>query len=346
MRSAQAIVFNAPREVAAEEVPLPPLTDTDVLVEIEVSSISPGTERWVLTDRLHVPGQPDLTAFPHVPGYQAAGTVRTVGGAVDSVRPGDRVFSRNCRPPADWCGSWWGGHVGFHVADHRELIKLPETVSARAASSLLLAQVGFNGASKPRVGQGDVAVVIGAGLVGQYAGQVLRHRGAHVILCDLRESRLAMAARYSADEVYNNADGGLVAFIAARYPKGVDIVLETASTNRTIRIGIELLRRGGQLILNGYYPPEESSLDWHWLRTKEITTYCPNSRTRRRLERSLELIESGHLKVEELVTHEFKFSQATDAYDLLLDPTAEFLGIAIGWSSIRDEEDPHYVIAS
>ena len=141
-----------------------------------------------LTGRMKLPGEPPL-AFPHVPGYQAAGIVREVGPEVENIKPGDRVFSRNCRKPDNWPGSWWGGHVRFHVADYQTVIKLPGAVSTYEASSLLLAQVGFNGATKPRVSPGDVAVVIGEGLVGQYAAQVLRYRGVHVIISGLLDRK-------------------------------------------------------------------------------------------------------------------------------------------------------------
>ena len=71
---AKAIVFPNPLQAVIDEVEIPPLGEQDVLVEVEYSSISVGTERWCLTGRLVVPGQPPL-AFPHVPGYQAAGVV-------------------------------------------------------------------------------------------------------------------------------------------------------------------------------------------------------------------------------------------------------------------------------
>ena len=142
------------------------------------------------------PGQPPL-GFPHVPGYQAAGVVVETGKQVRSFTPGDRVFSRSCRAPTNWPGSWWGGHVGLHVAEENSVIKLPDSVSTFEASSLLLAQVGYNGASKPKISAGDVAVVIGEGLVGQYAAQVLRDRGAHTIIAGLMEFRLSLAKRFT-----------------------------------------------------------------------------------------------------------------------------------------------------
>jgi 3-hydroxyethyl bacteriochlorophyllide a dehydrogenase len=175
----KAIIFPEQGRAVLDEVLLPDLRADDVRIEIEYSSVSPGTERWCLTGKLTIPEEPPL-AFPHVPGYQAAGTVREVGSAVKDLKPGDRVFSRNCRSPDSFRGSWWGGHVGTHVVARSAVVPLPDSVSTREASGLLLAQVGYNGASKPPIRPGDAALVIGEGLVGQYAAQVLRHRGAYV----------------------------------------------------------------------------------------------------------------------------------------------------------------------
>lgn len=332
IKASQAVIFPEPNRVIVDEVDIPELTSTDVLVEIEYTSISNGTERWCLTGQMNLPGEAPL-AFPHVPGYQGAGVVREIGKEVIDLKPGDRVFSRNCRQPDRWMGSWWGGHVRFHVADCQSVIKLPEAVSTREAASLLVAQVGFNGASKPHVQPGDVAVVIGAGLVGQYAGQTLRHRGAYVIMSDLQEPRLEKAVQYSADEVFNSTNKDFAAFIRDRHPEGVAIALEAAGSNKTVRMAIESLSNGGQLILNAFYPQSDSLLDWHWLRTKEITTYCPNSRTRTRLENTLGLIEQGHIKVKELITHNVDYCDVPDAYQMLLDPSADILGITINWQN-------------
>ncbi len=325
-----AVIFPRPGRAIVDEVELPAMKKKDALVEIEYSFISNGTERWCLTGRLDIPGQPPL-AFPHIPGYQAAGVVKNVGEEVTGILPGERVFSRNCRAPEGFEGSWWGGHVGVHVADRGSLIKLPETVSTFEGSGLLLAQVGYNGATRPRISPGDVAVVIGDGLVGQYAGHVLRHRGAYVIIAGLQKTRLELAAKFSADEVFDCSGKDLKEYMLERYPAGVPVVVETASNTETVRLAIDLLGRDGQLVLNGFYPPPESLLDWHWLRRKEITVYCPDSRNRARLEATLRLIEEGHVRVQELVTHTASYVKAPDLYGMLLDESAGFLGMVLDW---------------
>lgn len=334
-RRTDAIVFTAPRQVAVAQFPLPEMGPDEVIVDIEHSFISNGTERWCLTDQMRIPGSPPL-AFPHVPGYQAAGTVTEVGSRIVGLKPGERVFSRNCREPGGFKGSWLGGHVKMHVNNLHDIVPLPADVSTIEGSGLLLAQVGFNGATKPRVSEGDVAVVIGEGLVGQFAGQVLRSRGAYVIMAGLSPGRLDLAARYSADEVFDNGEGGLTEFIRDRQPEGVSIVVETASSSRTVHMGAELLGKHGQLVLNGYYPPDESMIDWHWLRRKEITLYCPDSRNRERLDATLSLIQEGRMHVEELITHRVDAVDVPDAYAMLLDPAAQFLGVVIDWRNRQE----------
>ncbi len=174
-------------------------------------------------------------------------------------------------------------------------------------------------------------MVIGEGLVGQYAAQVLRHRGARVIVSGLSAFRLELARRYSAEEVFDSSRGDLSVFLRQRYPGGASVVVETASSAATVRQAAELLAYGGQLVLNGYYPPPESLIDWHWLRAKELTVYCPNSRTRERLEKTLELIALGALEVQGLVTHELPVEQAPAAYQRLLGPEADYLGTVFRW---------------
>ena len=159
----------------------------------------------------------------------------------------------------------------------------------------------------------------------------MRNRGAKIIIAGLLTFRLDLAKRFSADEVFDSSKGDLADFIRKRYGQGVAIALDTASSSHTIRQAIDLLQYGGQLVLNGYYPPSESQLDWHWLRTKELTVYCPNSRTQERLKATLGLIDRGVIKVKELVTHDFPLERAPEAYAKLLEPEPDFLGMVIRW---------------
>jgi len=331
-RAAEAIIFTAESQVAVAEVALPSLQPSDVLVRVEYSSVSIGTERWCLTAKHHPPGEAP-PPFPFVPGYQAAGSVGETGSDVNGIEPGDRVFSWGGRLADGPVGSCWAGHVAYHVADSRSVIKLPDSVSNREASGLVLAQVGYNGATQPRVKAGDVALVIGDGLVGQYAAQVFRDRGAHVILSGHHDERLALAARHGADEVVNTLRDDLPAHIRSRWPDGVQVAAESASKNELVRTAIGLTEYHGQLVLLGYYPEGACMIDIHWLRERETTVYCPNALTRERLEATLALIAAGRMHVDELVTHEFTVGEAPKAYQMILDKRSPFLGVVFKWDT-------------
>jgi len=329
----EAVIFVRPEEVIVDRVTIPDPGPTDVLVEIEHSSISIGTERWCLLGKIQT-GTDRLIEFPCVPGYQAAGVVREVGSEVHGIRPGERVFSSSGRLAQEGLLSCWGGHLHHHVTDAASLIKLPDGVSTREAAGLVLAQVGYNGASRPRVEAGDVAVVIGDGLVGQYAGQVLRHRGAHVVLSGHHDERLALGARYAAAETVNSRDQDLKDYVLSRYPSGVPISVETASKRELIRLAVELLAYDAQFVLLGYYPPGECLIDTHWVRAKETTVYCPNAIARERMERTLALIDQGHMHVAELITHDFPAAEAPEAYRMILEKSAPFLGVVLDWTAL------------
>lgn len=313
------------------ETVLPPLGRKDVLIKIGYSAISSGTERWILKGQLEIPGEAPLL-FPHVPGYQAAGTILTIGTDVDGYREGEKVFSRSCKAPPGWKGSWWGGHCAYHIASTgKDIIRISENVSTKEASHLLLAQVGFNGAGKPTVEKGNIAVVIGDGLVGQFASQVLTYRGAHTILSGLVPERLEMAKKYSSCEVYDNRNFDFHKYIARRFPDGVDIVIDTAGTMKTVEEAAGMLRRHGELVLNGYYPPGDSFIDWHWLRRKELTLHFADSRSDNRLNETMDLINTKAMRVKELQTNVFAPEEAPEAYAMLLEDRQDFLGLVIKW---------------
>jgi len=322
----EAIVFTAPGKAEIWDVELPDLGPDDVDVELEYSSISVGTERWCYLGML----QGFATPFPHAAGYQGAGHVHAAGRNVKNLKPGDRVFSPRCKPARNFDGAWWGGHVHHHITHYGDVIRLPDNVSLVDGSGLILAQVGYNGASRPEVNKGDVVLVIGDGCVGQYAGQALRSLGAHVILSGHHSSRLETALKTGgADEVFNSKESDLTEFVRSKHPNGLPLTVETAGKASLIKLAVELTAYNGQFVLLGYYPEGECLIDTHWVRAKETTVYCPNGWEYGRLHRTLDLISQGKMTTEKLVTHEFSYRDAAKAYELMVSKDTDYLGIEI-----------------
>ena len=190
------------------------LRPSDVLVEVEMSGVSVGTEVWALTGQ-RPPGD---TQFPCVPGYQAVGEVRLAGQ--DSVlKPGDRIFftkSRLASPYSD--GNWMGSHVAYAVVDGAEnptegyWVKLPEGVTAEQAVLSALGSVSCRGLEHIGVHPGELVVVLGQGVIGQSCAQIARIKGAEVLGVDIAPNRLRLAREFSADAVWNATEGDVGLF--------------------------------------------------------------------------------------------------------------------------------------
>ena len=328
--STAAVVFPSRGEVELRQVPLPPMGPADVLVEVEHTTISAGTELHCLHGTIRLGTGP--IRFPFTPGYQAAGCVRAAGAAVTGIAVGDRVFSARCKQPPGWAGGWWAGHCAWHVAAAADVITLPAAVGTRSASALLLAQVGYNGGARPPVAAGDEALVIGDGLVGQWAAQVLRHRGARVLLAGHRRRRLEIAAAHSADEVVDTHAADLEPVGSEPRPvRGCGSrprprARPASSAKRRICWGATAIWSCWAIIR-----PGACQVDIHWLRARETTTHFPNGQERQRMERTLSLIEQGVIEVEGLVTHRFAPGEAATAYRML-QHDADVLGVTIDWN--------------
>ncbi len=265
-----------------------------------------------------------------MPGYQRVGRVERVGSAVTVVREGDRVAATIGRLDGP-VQAFWGSHSEMGLAAETECYPLPESVSSEDAAGLVLTQVGYNGGARPPLEPGAAVVVIGDGLVGQWAAQTFRARGAHTILCGRRPRRLAVAAEHSADEVLNARETDVEAALRERYPAGVDVVDEAVGLLANVDLAVRLLRHDGHLVLNGYHPEGEHLMNIQWLHDKEITCWGMAGWTRPRMLATLEWLQAGKLKVRELVTHEFPGDRADEAYRLLWDKSDDFLGLLLRW---------------
>lgn len=322
----EGVIFSGNGIATVGQVEMPALAEEDVLVETSVSVISAGTEGWVLTDRFHWAGS---SPYPLVPGYQKVGIVREIGPGVTDLAIGDRVFMTTGK----LCGAvhaYWGGHSSFSQEIQSEVLKVPPAVSDLEAANLVVAQVGYNAASRPRLQGGEVAAVFGDGMIGQSAAQALRARGTRVVLCGRRATRLALAEHYSADYVVNVKDRDVVEALRAITPSGVDIVIDTSDTP-DISLFMHVLReRDGQIVLSGFYTGG-LVVDADALQKREVALHTNSGWTRERLLATLQLMSSGAMQTAHLITHQFPYQEAPRAWQLIGARDPGLLGAALQW---------------
>ncbi|MCA1596346.1 MAG: zinc-binding dehydrogenase [Chloroflexi bacterium] len=211
--------------------------------------------------------------------------------------------------------------------------KLPASSWALALSGLVLAQVGYNVGTRPAMGEGDAAVVIGDGLVGHWSAQVLAHRGARVMLVGRHDDRLSRFERGPRDRTLNSTVES--ASDAARLwaPEGIQVVADTAGSVDSMEALYPFMRTGGQLVSAGFCGTS-GLIDIQRMRERELTLHTPSGWTRPRMDATLELIVSGIIKTEPLITHRFPASQAAEAFDLILRKREPVLGVVLDWEGL------------
>lgn len=237
-------------KVFLQDVPAPVAGPKNVLVRVERSCVSVGTEmagvkmsglplyRRALKQPHHVKRVLQLMRDQGVArvykqvkgkldaglptGYSAAGTVIAIGSEVDGIAIGDRIAC-----------------AGAGVANHAEVIDvpvnlcvpIPQQVSFDAAATVTLGAIAMQGVRRAQPTLGETVVVIGLGILGQITAQLLTANGCRVIGTDVDNKRISTALENGLDHGINPNDGNLVeSIIKLTDGVGADAAIITAAS--------------------------------------------------------------------------------------------------------------------
>ncbi len=334
----KAIIFVQPGEVRWGEVELAGPGPGDLILETELSGVSVGTERWTYL------GRRAEISFPNVPGYMNVGTVRELGeeARARGWRAGDRAYVFRSRLAPEWeARSWMGSHTALSVVDvsgprgsgpleihHCE--RVPEGLPAEEAVLLGLCGVAMRGIEMAGVPAGARVLVCGLGVIGQYAVQVCRLKGAEVTATDVVEARLKTAAALGASHVIHGEKENLVAAAAKIAPEGFDIIIDTSSVAAVVNGLFPLLKLRGKFVFQGWYPPP-TPLDLNALHQRLPSAYFPCAHSAEAVAAALGWAAQGLLKSALLITHTFAPSEAEAAYRMIAAGSEDFLGVVFDW---------------
>ncbi|MBN1557725.1 MAG: zinc-binding alcohol dehydrogenase [Lentisphaerae bacterium] len=333
----RAIVFPGPNRAVLDEIPLPDPETEDVVVELEMSGVSVGTERWAYKGL-----RPEIT-FPNVPGYMGIGRVVEAGkqAAARGFRDGMRVnfFSARMVPPYD--GSWMAAHLARAVVrtaeppppgsfDVHRILPVPEGLRPEGASLTGLCGVALRGIEMAVIPVGARVLVVGLGILGQYAAQVCRIKGARVCAADVDGARLELAAKLGAEWTVNPAAEDMPARAAALAPGGFDIIIDTSSKPEVVNTLFPLLALRGRFVFQGWYPPP-SSLDLHAIQNRLATCYFPSAHNDAAVAAAMQWTADGRLNTEALITHRPRPEEAPEIYRMIDENREPFLGVVFDW---------------
>src|SRR6516165_3072217 len=341
MRARQAVI-REPFQVEVREVDLPAPAANQILVDTEVSAVSPGTELAVYTGThqwLKDPKLPDWK-FPFRSGYSAAGTVLAVGSEVTGWTVGDRV-------------SYPGNHASAELLtlghERGRLWKLPAGLAADKAALACIARYGLGASIRAGIILGRSAAVLGLGIIGQFSLRCLIAAGAcPVIGIDSvrmrRQAALAAGAAHVLDAGAGNLREQLDEFLGCR---GAEIVADATGVPDAIPTAMSLVCDAGQVVVVG--SPRGRAKDVNFYddlhrRYIEVTgahgnmlfepahpRLAGNWDINKAQNWLLAALATGRLNLAGLVSHRIKPEELGSAYEGLMKNKEGYLGVTVQW---------------
>jgi 2-desacetyl-2-hydroxyethyl bacteriochlorophyllide A dehydrogenase len=327
--SVRAIVFPARNEVVLrEDLAEPLLGPGDVEVRTTYSGVSVGTERNFLTGGSYGLG------FPQLAGYQLAGVVTRAAPDVSALTEGDRVFAHlfwNHPFPGE-SFEWLGAHASLHTGPATGPVhRLADDIADDEASLLSIASIGLHGALRGGASDGRRVLVLGLGMIGQFAAQAAAAYGASVVAGDRHALRRRAAVDSGVGDVIDMRDHESAwSRIATLGP--FDAVLETTSGPGIVGelIARKVTRPGTRIVMLG----GREGLNYPFNRAQEVELELVHSmhHSEEDVARVLELRRAGAYRIGPLITHRLAPSEVPGFWRSLLAGERDFLGVVIDWS--------------
>ena len=363
--------------VEVRDVPVPTLQDSFILVRNAVSLISAGTERSIIqTGKMNLfqkaRARPDLVrrvmkmiqrqglaqtadvvrerlnAVSPL-GNSCAGSVIAVGGAVEGIRPGDRVACG---------GAGYANHADIVAVPKNLVAAVPDGVSDAAAAFTTIGAIALQGVRLAEPKLGETFLVLGLGLVGQIAAQLLRANGCTVIGSDPDQDLVARAETIGAIGIKTDEDA-VATCMALTQDQGVDGVIVCAGTksNQPIELSGDVTREQGRVIVIGAVGMDIPRDEYYRKEIRVVISrsygpgrYDPDYEVHghdypygyvrftegRNMQAFLGLVASGAVRLDDLISHRFDIERAVEAFDLVEGKTGESsIGVLLEYPASR-----------
>jgi (R,R)-butanediol dehydrogenase / meso-butanediol dehydrogenase / diacetyl reductase len=314
---------------------------TMVVEEREPADLRPGEVRLAVayvgicgTD-LHVfHGDMDgRVGKPATIGHEMSGTIAAVGQGVEDWSIGDAVTVM----PLVWDGTCPACRAGNeHICQHLDfigidspgalqqywnvpastLVRLPDGVSLRDAALVEPVAVAVHDVRRSELGNGDKAVVIGAGPIGVLIATVAVAFGADVVIAEIDAARRAAAADLGLATLDPSSLDQAAWVEEWTAGAGADVVFEVSGSAAAVQSATELVKVRGTLVVVAIHP-QPRPLDLHRVFWRELRILGARVYQRRDFERAAELVAEGAIPVEKLVTGIVPLTEVQSAFGVL-----------------------------
>lgn len=291
--NALAVVFGAPEQLSMRQLALTPPTDDDVVVDIEWSGISTGTERLLWSGRM--PAFPGM-GYPLVPGYESVGRV-IEAGSNSGKQIGDRVFVPGAKCFGDVRGLF-GGAASRVVLPGSRAVQMADHLGEQGVL-LALAATAYHVAAGRLDQQPDL--IVGHGVLGRMIARLAVLAGASPTVWETDATRREGAAGYAVIDP------------AVDQRRDYRRICDVSGDSSLLNTLISRLAPAGEVVLAGFYDqPLQFDFAPAFMREARLRVaaqWQPSD-----LREVHDLAASGALALDGLITHHFAAANAHMAY--------------------------------
>lgn len=322
----------APGQIETIDVPEPQVGPEDVLVEIRYVGLC-GSDLGMYR------GTFAIGAYPRIPGHEVSGVIVAKGANVpDSIREGARVTlwpytecgvcpacrvgRTNCCQFNQTLGLQRDGAMAERFVIHYSKVFASDVLTLKELALVEPMSVGYHAANRGQVSEVDSVLVIGCGTIGMGAVAASARKGATVLVADIDDGKLQLAARFGASHTINSAEQDLPAEIARlTHGEGVRVAIEAVGLPQTYRQAVEAVCYAGRVVYVGY-AKKEVCYDTTYFVRKELDI-CGSRNALRVFPAVIQMLEGRQQPFEELITRIYPVTQTEQAFrDWAADPGA------------------------
>ena len=280
-----AVVLTEPERLVLSRLELTPPGAADVVVDIDWSGISTGTERLLWSGRMpHFPGM----GYPLVPGYESVGRV-TAAGPDAGLRLGQHVFVPGARCFGEVRGLFGGAAARVVVAASR-VVSIDAVLGERGVLLALAATAYHAIAAAPP------DLIVGHGVLGRLLARLAVIAGGSPVVWERNPDRVAGGAGYAVVDPERDDR------------RDYRAICDVSGDAALLDVLIARLAPGGEIVLAGFYDTISFAFPPAFMREARLRVAAQWQPAD--LAAVKGLIESGRLSLDGLITHR---SAATDA---------------------------------
>lgn len=321
-------VMIEPGKITFREIPIPELKDNEVLIKI--------MRIGVCGSDIHVfHGKHPYTSYPVTQGHEVSGLIEKIGKKVTELKIGDKVTIQ----PQVVCGKCHSClHGNYHICDELKvmgfqttgmaseffvtdadrILKLPDDMSFEQGAMIEPMAVACGVFTKTDDLNGFNVIVLGAGPIGNLTAQTAKALGAKsVLITDVSDFRLKIAKKVGIDHIINPLKQDLSEEIVKAFgPDKADLIIECVGIDQTINDAITNARKGTDIILVGVFG-DKPVVDLGTVQDRELRLIGMLMYQTKEYLKAIELVNSGKIQLEPLMTKHFKFDDYDKAYQFI-----------------------------